>query len=105
MVWQVSVVLGSHICFSSALVGVKGEAGKWSAATSEEGEDGILSINPDSGVALSQSPGRTTVTYRVSPGVITTTDVTILPITWVTVVVNWYSYPSFPLNMITFHIQ
>lgn len=73
------------------MVGVKGEAGKWSAATSEEGEDGILIINPDSGVALSQSPGRTTVTYRVSPAVITTTDVTILPITQVTAGVNWYS--------------
>ncbi|KAK4314544.1 hypothetical protein Pmani_014165 [Petrolisthes manimaculis] len=94
----VSAVVGSHICFWSAVVGVKGEPGRWSSSSSsgdetEDSSDRVLTINPDTGVALVHRTGRTTVLYRVSPALTTNTDVTVLPITKIGV-----SSPTQPLT-------
>ncbi|XP_045135135.1 nuclear pore membrane glycoprotein 210-like [Portunus trituberculatus] len=80
--------MGVHICFSSQVAGEAGApTGNWST------QGNILSLDSASGVAISHQPGQATVLFQASPSLTTTTELTVLPLTQITV-----SSPHHPLT-------
>ncbi|KAG0718780.1 Nuclear pore membrane glycoprotein 210 [Chionoecetes opilio] len=85
---RATAAMGVHVCFSSQMAGEAGPpTGNWST------QGDILSLDSVSGVAVSHQPGHATVLYRASPSLTTTTELTVLPLTQITV-----SSPQHPLT-------
>ncbi|XP_054833051.1 nuclear pore membrane glycoprotein 210 [Eublepharis macularius] len=60
------IVVGDVICFSSSLVNQEGLSGMWSSSL-----NGILQIDPKTGVAVARSSGTVTIYYEI-PGLLKT---------------------------------
>lgn len=72
------IPLGGHICLSSSIRSPDGEAdspGEWSSVGD------ILQLGTDSGIAFGQQIGRSVVSYKVSSSLTTTTEISVSPIT------------------------
>ncbi|XP_059163994.1 nuclear pore membrane glycoprotein 210-like [Physella acuta] len=71
---QVSVTLGSIICFTSPLITESGLEGTWQSKSLS------LSMEDNLGISVAKAVGRALVTYTVAPTISTKTEVNIEPI-------------------------
>ncbi|CAG5123932.1 unnamed protein product, partial [Candidula unifasciata] len=76
---QTTITLGSVICFSSPIMAEKGTWGWWKASS------GLLTMDAKSAVAVGTAVGPVTVIYSFSPHTFTKTEITIEPITSISV--------------------
>lgn len=70
---KVNMVLGDVVCFSTSVLSLNGQSGKWSA------DSKMLDIDRESGVAVVIGIGNTEVAYSVSEKQTTSMEVKIIP--------------------------
>lgn len=68
--WQVGLVLGDVVCFSTPVLALNGVGGKWSA------DSKMVDIDQDTGVAVVIGVGTSEVAYSISEKQTTSTEVT-----------------------------